>query len=786
MLPRSLLRIRAVDQPLAPRLDALDWSGPGRLALRCQAAMPYADPDRLPVETSVVLTGPPGAQPLAVPTERVTDPFGNASARRTHEDHARSTVVAQVDLAALVVASGRRRRARWEVRVTSEACGVRTGSRLDRRLEHGSAVAPRRVLVDGALVSTAWSPLRGLLVEVRRAYAVVTRVQRVGDAVEVDVLTPGLPPVSGVLVGRRTPEATVVPGAAPGTTTLRLAGPLLVGRLRVALDGREPVTLPVVAGLEASEVALGRHRLAVDDDGVLCVHRDVPTLVVDSLEVTAEDRMVLGGRARRVGGGQARLEGPLGRSDTSPLEVDDDRFTLRLPLTVDRWGTGATPLPANAYRLVVHERGRAVEVRAGRLADRVVDEPPVRGWTVTVAADREPTFRRTRHADPDAASRHGQRRLRSASPASPASPASSASARRDLAVFESFGGTQAGDGPRALFEGLRRRGTDLELVWSVDDAAVATPPGSRAVVRGSAAWFEAVTSARLLVNNNTFPPFVEPGPGQTYLQTWHGTPLKRIGSDAASRLSTERYVRQLRREASTWDVLLSSGPFCTEVFRRALDYPGPVLEVGRPSNDVLLGPGAVGRRSAVRERLGLAPEATAVLYAPTWRDNLRPGGSWQKVRLLDHRALLAARPDVTVLYRGHPNTGRRREVRHPARVLDVTAYPDVADLYLAADVLVTDYSAALFDFALTDRPIVLLAPDLVAYRDRVRGLYLDLEAIAPGPVVTDTRGVVEALAALEHGDDWSVRRKQLVSTFAPHDDGGATDRVLDALERRLS
>jgi CDP-glycerol glycerophosphotransferase len=218
------------------------------------------------------------------------------------------------------------------------------------------------------------------------------------------------------------------------------------------------------------------------------------------------------------------------------------------------------------------------------------------------------------------------------------------------------------------------------------------------------------------------------------------------------------------------------------VLRQALGYDGRILEIGRPSNDLLLSPAAPGVRAEVRARLGIGDEQTVVLYAPTWRDDARRGGSWEKVLHLDHDRVTAARQDVTVLVRGHPNTAAVPTVRGFERVVDVTSYPDIARLYLAADVLVTDYSAAMFDFALTDRRIILLVPDLATYRDQVRGLYLDLESMAPGPVVTSTDEVLDAL----DDDSWALARKQLCSTYAPYDDGAATRRVLDAVLPALS
>jgi CDP-glycerol glycerophosphotransferase len=263
--------------------------------------------------------------------------------------------------------------------------------------------------------------------------------------------------------------------------------------------------------------------------------------------------------------------------------------------------------------------------------------------------------------------------------------------------------------------------------------------------------------------------------------------VKRIGNDIANPwVSTEHGLRLLLQEVDRWDHLVSPSPFCSQVFRKAFGYDGEILEVGRPGNDVLVGPDAARLRAEMRAALGVPEHHQVLLYAPTWRDNARRGKCWQKVLHLDHELVTAARPDVTVLLRGHPETSSRPEVRGGDRVVDVTSYPDFGRLMLAADVLVTDYSSAMVDFALTDRPVVLLAPDLESYRDRVRGFYVDLPTIAPGPVVRSTREVLDVLPGegardLTDGDRWAEARRQLRAEFAPLDDGHAADRVLTAL-----
>ena len=114
------------------------------------------------------------------------------------------------------------------------------------------------------------------------------------------------------------------------------------------------------------------------------------------------------------------------------------------------------------------------------------------------------------------------------------------------------------------------------------------------------------------------------------------------------------------------------------------------------------------------------------------------------------------------------------------QVRDVTLYPDINDLFLAADVLITDYSSVMFDFAVLDRPIYLLTPDLDTYRDQLRGFYFDFEAEAPGPIFRDVDDLVDELSA-NKPDAYSHARAAFRERFAPLDDGHAAERVVDAV-----
>ena len=145
-----------------------------------------------------------------------------------------------------------------------------------------------------------------------------------------------------------------------------------------------------------------------------------------------------------------------------------------------------------------------------------------------------------------------------------------------------------------------------------------------------------------------------------------------------------------RREGARWNVLLAQNEFSVPHLRSAYAFTGPVWVEGYPRNDVLAHP---ERAAAVRTRLGIAADAHVVLYAPTWRDDRDT-----MVDYVDPAVLASSlQPDGIVLVRGHSRTLQQGARPAAAGVIDVTGYPDMADMLLIADVFVTDYSSAMFD-----------------------------------------------------------------------------------------
>ena len=340
-------------------------------------------------------------------------------------------------------------------------------------------------------------------------------------------------------------------------------------------------------------------------------------------------------------------------------------------------------------------------------------------------------------------------------------------------LFESFQGKVIGDNPYAIFSEVLSRNPSFELLFTVNSKTKA-PEGAKGVRHGSIAWLKALATSRVLVNNTNFPGYFRKRDGQLYIQTWHGTPLKRLGRDIVDVVPTGSYLKLMDREASYWDFLISPSGYCSEIFPSTFGYKGTILETGYPRNDILVN--GLSKRDLVRRSLGIADDQQLVLYAPTWRDSQRTAtGNWKPVNFLDG----SLGSGVTVLFRGHTNTHSAHSARVAAAAIDVTNYQNVAELYLAADVLVTDYSSSMFDFSVTGKPMIFLAPDLDDYIAK-RGFYFDFEQEAPGPILKDASFLRKALESIDSQKvQYAARYLAWQQKFNKLEDGLATKRVVD-------
>lgn len=339
--------------------------------------------------------------------------------------------------------------------------------------------------------------------------------------------------------------------------------------------------------------------------------------------------------------------------------------------------------------------------------------------------------------------------------------------------------------PAAVHAAAREIAPQLRGVWVVRDAETAAhlPPDVEHVVLGSRRYLEVTARAKFFVNDVNWPGSLAKRPGSVHIHTHQGTPLKYVGADLldkpGARLGFD--VPQMLRRADRWDYSLVANRYSELVWERAYPCHFTSVRSGSPRNDVLVsgGPGDF------RERYGIPADHTVVLYAPTRRD-YRRGGHVERIDLARFAADLGE--GHTLVVRLHPSlaTGPARglglaELARRGILVDATDEPRTADVLLAADALVTDYSSVMFDYAVLDRPIVVHADDWPAFRAS-RGAYLDITAEAPGHVSASYRELARLFASGSWRDAESARRRaDFRARFCAYDDGRAAERVVRTL-----
>jgi CDP-glycerol glycerophosphotransferase len=565
------------------------------------------------------------------------------------------------------------------------------------------------------------------------------------------------------------------------------------------LPGRPRVRVAWPDGRHESRHLFGRREALAGQSryGDFVIAERTPRPVIEEHDWRPDGHLVLRGSFLGADGEYETVLRRIGSADSHVIgfQLDGERFLIEADLDRMPFFGSAVPLRDGEWKLYVRPAGglrdgaealaeikydhdrlgdvTGQRVPAGRKSYRLIvtghDDPLVTA---------EPQLRRVEQGN------FGQRALRRGFYPAMLRTASV----RDAVFFVSWKGKQCTGNPLGIAEELRRRGDDRELLWAVTDWSVPVPEGGTGVLRGTQEYYEALARSKYIVSNDDMQAPFRKRDGQVYLQTWHGTPLKRIGFDITNPqfISGTAYFDHLARDVAQWDLLLSPNPFSTPIMRRAFRYDGEICEYGYPGNDLLCQAGAAGAAVRVRDRLGLPPGKRVVLYAPTWRDNqvYANGRRYRFDMRLDlEQAWRELGEDHVFLIRGHHHTADDVPAgMRPGFAVNVTAYPDITELYLVSDVLLTDYSSAMFDFAVTGRPILFFTYDLAEYRDSLRGFYFDFEAEAPGPLLASSAEVIEAVRGADAvAASYRDAYQRFAARFCSLDDGKAGARTCDRL-----
>lgn len=355
--------------------------------------------------------------------------------------------------------------------------------------------------------------------------------------------------------------------------------------------------------------------------------------------------------------------------------------------------------------------------------------------------------------------------------------------KKNKVVLQSYYGRGIGDSPGAIAGELLKRG-GFELFWVVnsEDAKKTLPEGIRPVKYRSAAFIYHMSTAGFWIDNSRKTVRQHKKRSQIYIQTWHGFALKRIEKDAEAVLE-EKYLDAAKADGAMCDMMISDSAHMSAIYKNSFWFSGEILEIGLPRNDLLVRAGEEEKRE-IKHSLGFGDGDRLVLYAPTFRAD----GSLDCYDL-DYAALRSALKDRfggnwNVLVRLHSNLEKLadRLSLAPDGVKNLSHYPDIQKLYVASDVLITDYSSVMFDFMLTSRPCFLFAPDVEKYV-RDRNFYFPLEELPfelcrSGGALCRAVKLFDNAAYLKRLD--AFRKRCGIAA-----DGHASEKTVDWMEKKL-
>ena len=314
-----------------------------------------------------------------------------------------------------------------------------------------------------------------------------------------------------------------------------------------------------------------------------------------------------------------------------------------------------------------------------------------------------------------------------------------------------------------------------DLVWVLERGRPVPegfPEGVRLVRYFSMEYLREISTAKVIICNHRTGGYhhFRKRKGQYYIQTWHSSlRLKKIEGDAPG--LPEDYVNHAKEDSRKIDLLLSGCGFSSDIFRRAFWYDGEIFEHGTPRCD-----GFFGNNSAVKEKVfrffGIDNGKKLALYAPTFRKDKKPGIYGMDFAMLGK----ALGPEWALGCRLHPNLNA--DVSGDD-CIPMSSYPDMQELLMACDLLITDYSSSMFDMAVAGKKCALYVPDLESYMAGERGLYFDITAL-PFP-----RGenMEQLCACVSDFEGYADRCRAFLKEIRSFEDGNAAAAVARRIER---
>ena len=350
--------------------------------------------------------------------------------------------------------------------------------------------------------------------------------------------------------------------------------------------------------------------------------------------------------------------------------------------------------------------------------------------------------------------------------------------------FLSYYGSQYGCNPKYLSEYVVKNCKDWDVVWGFTEPEKHIIPEVRKVKYLSLQYFYEICTSQVFVTNYRMTEHYHKPKGQLYVQTWHSSlRLKMIEGDSVDTLPAN-YVQMAKRDSKQIDILLSGCDFSTDIFRRAFWYDGEIAQTGTPREDLMFDANFL-RCETVFEKLGIPKRTHILLYAPTFRKD----NNLECYNIEFNKLITAVEKKFAgewiVLLRLHPHLKNlsKQIVQDSSCVLDATSFDDIQELLMVADIVISDYSSLIFDFALTKRPCFLYVTDLKEYTLHDRQLYFKINDL-PFPICQNNEELRKAILTFNL-NTYQSRTEAFLQRIGSYEKGHACERSWEYIKKAI-
>ena len=360
--------------------------------------------------------------------------------------------------------------------------------------------------------------------------------------------------------------------------------------------------------------------------------------------------------------------------------------------------------------------------------------------------------------------------------------------------FEVYDGRNYTCSPKAIYEKMltMKKFKDFKFIWAFNDPSKHDVMKDKRLVivkTNTKDYYKYISSSKYWIVNSIMDECITKKKGQVYVQCWHGTPLKRLRYDIEVNGAVLNTIEEIRkrndRDASKFDYFISPSKYCTEKFTSAfnliaLGKKDIIIEEGYPRNDSLFNRNKKDV-DKIKDKLGIPKDKKVICYLPTFRDNQHTSGVGYTYNLVIDFDSLKKRfgKDYVILFKPHYFIANKIDLsKYKNFVYNVANYDEINDIYLASDLLITDYSSVFFDYANLNRPVMFYMYDFDDYKNNLRDFYISLDEL-PGPIAKTQKELEDYIVNIDKSiSKYKKTYDKFNDKYNYLDDGNASERVI--------